>query len=237
VVSAAQKAVKQKTRQKQKGLSSKEEKMKKLIVVLTIMVAIAFIALPVMAEKAVHDDPAKVMGLQTSAYPKDAGVGVGQASGATSVEVVNGMAKVTMANPLLTPFGDTKGKGLVPAVEVAFGSGLLDAKHGKGKAYFYKGQVVNNTLTVIYPNPAIQAGQPVAEHHWGRGKSASGTSLYLVHDPNDIWVVYELNKDGSPNLNTLAIGIVYFPDGRVIPLKSLGLGKIKQGVHPELAGK
>lgn len=140
---------------------------------------------------------------------------------------------VSISNPHLTPKGNTKGKKLMPAASIRIASGYL-ATLSKNSPYIneileVRGGVARHSMA----NYAIR-GVPFVEHLSGIGLSFDGKPGYLVLDPNDPWVVYEIRR-GKPDFDTLVIGIVMYPDGRVIPLKSFGLGKLSCGKHLELA--
>lgn len=138
---------------------------------------------------------------------------------------------ITITNVRLTPIGvNTRGKDLATPQTVELYSAIMDA--AGVRAPFAVARVVNGTAIFFIPNTAKYAGVSVVEHIWGRG---NGGIMALVHDPADPWVCYKQNSGGAPNLETLAIGIVMYPDGRpTVPLMSLGLGKLDAGKHPEL---
>lgn len=153
-------------------------------------------------------------------------VGTGAGHMLTTVSDDGADVVITLTNVRLTPIGkDTKGNDLTAADIVALYSGIMDAKGAKEP--FAIAKVVSGKATFQIPNSAKVVGVPVVEHLWGR--SADG-KLALVHDPADPFVV---SKDGD--LNTLAIGIVMYPNGRTVSLKPYG--KLDQGKHPELANK
>lgn len=133
---------------------------------------------------------------------------------------------ITITKVRLTPIGkDTDGDDLVTPETVELYSGIMDA--AGVKAPFAIAKVVNGTATFTIPNSAKVAKCPVIEHLWGRG---NGGKMALVHDPLDPWVISD-----KGDLNTLAIGLVMYPDSQTIPLGSLDEGKLTQGKHPELA--
>ena len=156
---------------------------------------------------------------------KDVGsLGIGTGHMLTSVADDSGYIVITLTNVRFTPIGeDTQGKNLTIADTVALYSGIMDAKGSKEP--FVIAKVVGGKAIFRIPNAALVAALPVVEHIWGR--SADGR-LALVHDPADPFVV---SKDGD--LNTLAIGIVMYPNAPTVSLKPFG--KLDQGVHPELA--
>lgn len=131
---------------------------------------------------------------------------------------------VTLTNIQFTPIGvDTGGEGLTIADTVALYSGIMDAKGVKEP--FVVASVTGGKVTFRIPNSAKVVGVPVVEHIWGR--SVDGR-LALVHDPADPFVVSD-----NGDLNTLAIGIIMYPNGQTVSLKPFG--KLDQGKHPELA--
>lgn len=163
-----------------------------------------------------------------TSYDPNAIKGMGSISGTghmlTSVSDDGADVIITLTNIRFTPIGkDTKGEGLTTADTVALYSGIMDAKGSKEP--FVIAKVINGKATFRIPNTAKIAGVPVVEHIWGR--SADGR-LALVHDPSDPFVV---SKDGD--LNTLAAGIVMYPNAPTVSLKPFG--KLDQGPHPELA--
>lgn len=139
---------------------------------------------------------------------------------------------ITVTNPMLTPKGNTEGKGLKLAARLKLASGILDA--AKKKPYFAVVQVGDSKAEFSLPNFAKAINEPVVEHIWGYGEADDGTIGYLVLDPNNEWVSYDTDASGNPDLETLAIGLVMYPDKSVAPLKSLGKGKLVQGRHPGL---
>lgn len=140
----------------------------------------------------------------------------------------------------LTPKSDTGGSKLMEAAKVKLASGILDAKN-QAKKYFFVGDVQNGAIECRFPNYARKIGAPVIEHIWGIGISQEGKPGYLVLNPNDPCVSYETDggtyktKAGDQaNLETLAVGLVMYPNKPTVSLKSLGKGKLVQGAHPEL---
>lgn len=151
-------------------------------------------------------------------------LGVGAGNMLTSVSDDGNDFIVTLTNVRFTPIGvDTKGENLTNADAVALYSGIMDAKGVKEP--FVVASVTGGKVTFRIPNSARVVGVPVVEHLWGR--SADG-KLALVHDPADPFVVSE-----NGDLNTLAIGVVMYPNAPTVSLKPLG--KLDQGKHPELA--
>jgi len=147
----------------------------------------------------------------------------------TTVSDDGNFVVITIKNVRLTPVGvDTKGKNLEATDTIELYSGIMDA--AGIKAPFAVAKVVNGTATFRIPNSAKAVGVPVVDHIWGR----YGSGKALVHDPADPWVCYKTHADGSPDLNTLAIGLVMYPNKATVPLMSLGNGKLDQGKHPEL---
>ena len=140
---------------------------------------------------------------------------------------------LTITSPFLTQKGNTDDKNLKAAVRVKLASGILDAA-GK-KPYFAIEEVKDGKVEFSLPNFAKAIELPVVEHIWGYAEAADGTVGYLVLDPKDSWVCYKEKTMGNPDLETLAIGLVMYPDKATASLKSLGKGKLVQGRHPELA--
>lgn len=151
---------------------------------------------------------------------------LGSGSGHMLTAVIDDGAEVvvTLTNVRFTPIGvDTKGDNLTTDTVLALYSGIMDAKGVKEP--FVIAKVVGGKATFRIPNSARVVGVPVVEHFWGR--SADGR-LALVHDPADPFVV-----SNNGDLDTLAIGIVMYPNSRTVSLKPFG--KLDQGKHPELA--
>jgi len=177
-----------------------------------------------------QEDLKTVMGGEVTQAKANDILGIGVNS-TIVVEEKEGRVYITITNPLITPKGDTKGKGLKPAVRLKMASGILDAA-GK-KPYFAVVQVTDGKAEFDLPNFAKAVKEPIVEHVWGYGESSDGSVGYLVLDPESSWVSYE-TKDDKPDLETLAIGLVMYPDKQVEPLKALGKGKLVQGRHSEL---
>lgn len=148
---------------------------------------------------------------------------------------------VTLTNPQLSLKGDTSGKYML-AASIRIASGILDGA-GKDPYVTPAMEVKGGKLIAKIINYAKAAGVPVVEHLHGIGISTDDKPGYLVLDPNDQWVVYETKTFGGvktvigdkANPETLAIGILMCPNGKIMPLKALGKGKLIQGKHPELA--
>lgn len=149
----------------------------------------------------------------------------------TSVKDDGNFVIITIKNVRLTPIGiDTHGNDLEATQTIELYSGVMDA--AGVKVPFTVAPVVGGVATFRIPNSAKQVGVPVVDHIWGRYGGANGKAL--VHDPADPWTCYKTNMGGSPDLNTLAIGLAMFPNKGTVPLMSLGYGKLDQGKHPEL---
>ena len=204
--------------------------MKRFISLLLVSLAIVVCgALQSVAE----EDPRTIMSSGVTQAKANDVAGIGSATNSTiAVEEKEGRVYITITNPLITPKGDTKGKGLKPAVRIKLASGILDAA-GK-KPYFAVVQVNDGQARFDLPNFAKSVNEPVVEHIWGYGEAADGTVGYLVLDPKDEWVCYKEKTMGGPDLETLAIGLVMYPDKPVVSLKSIGKGKLVQGRHPNL---
>ena len=147
----------------------------------------------------------------------------------TSVKDDGNVIVITITNVRVTPSRNTNGRDLTTPGDVELYSAIVDKK-GLDRP-FAAVKVVNGTATFTIPNTAKRAGVPVVDHIWAR---ANNGKLALVHDPADPWVCYKTNSDGSPNLQTLAIGVVMYPDRPTVPLMSLGQGKLDAEKHPEL---
>ena len=151
-------------------------------------------------------------------------LGIGIGNMLTSVSDDGNDVIITLTNVRFSPIGrDTQGKDLTTGSALALYSGIMDAKGSKEP--FIIAKVVNGNATFRIPNSAKVVGTPVVEHIWGR---TTDGRLALVHDLQDPFVVSD-----NGDLNTLAIGIVMYPDRPTVSLKSFG--KLDQGVHPELA--
>jgi hypothetical protein len=134
---------------------------------------------------------------------------------------------ITFLNPRLTPRGDTKGQGLTQANRVRIGSGIADAKSQTQSPYFDEQAVSGGRVTFFVPNYALKANTPVVEHLWGIGQDATSKEpKHLVLDPNDPWVMDGPNRDNQQ----LAVVVVMYPDGRVVPGKTVYSTKPKQGM-------
>jgi len=140
--------------------------------------------------------------------------------------------QVVINNPLVTPRGITKWSDLKKAVKVKAASGIL---HAAGKyEIFAVAEVKNGKSVFSLLNYGKASNDPVIEHLWFYAEASDGSNGYVVMDPKDPWISYETKSDGSPNLETLAVGLVMYPDKPTVPLKSLGKGKLKQSQYPEL---
>jgi len=62
------------------------------------------------------------------------------------------------------------------------------------------------------------ASQPFVEHFYGIGNAGNVKNLPLLLHANSIWVCSK-EKNGKPDLETLFIGVVSYPDGTKLPLK------------------
>lgn len=187
--------------------------MKKMVILLAI-IAVAFIG--------------TAQAVETVKYTVDAIDSVGSHNLIT-VRDDGDSVVIILNNVRLSPLGkDTEGNGLVVARTVELYSAILDSNGVKEP--FIAAKVINGKAEFRIPNTAKRAGMPVVEHIWGMGNNGM---MALVIDPADPWACFKL-EGGNPDLNTLAIGLVMYPDGPTKPLKSLGLGKLEQGKHPEL---
>ncbi len=159
----------------------------------------------------------------------------------SSIDVV--AEKDGLVVTILDPYLSRKGrkKTIFPAKSIRIASGILDAA-GKDPFITPALEVKGKKVLARMINYGKVTGVPVVEHIWGIGLFDAGEGVvrgespgFLVLDPNNPWVSYKVKRSGKPDLNTLVIGIVMYPDGTIVPLKSLGLGKLLQGKHPELA--
>ncbi len=140
---------------------------------------------------------------------------------------------VTESGKVMT---DAELQSMVPD-RVRLASGILDMARAAGAPgvthpYIAEGAIKEGETTIVIPNYATDA-TPDVEHIWGDGR-LNGSPYPIVLNPDNPWVVYDTTASGRPNLGSLAIGILECK-GKVYPLKYLGLGKIVQGPHPELA--
>jgi len=148
----------------------------------------------------------------------------------TSVKNDGDNVIVAIANVRLTPIGvNTKGDNLTTPETLELYSGIMDADGVKSP--FAIAKVVDGMVTFTIPNSAKVAKCPVVEHVWGLSPDKN---FALVIDPADPWACYKIKDGGVPDLGTLAIGIIMYPDQSTAPLKPYG--KLPQGEHPELAG-
>ncbi len=178
--------------------------------------------------------------LETTNYPSDIMEGVvGTHDHAlTEVRAESGEIFVRLKKVKFTPQGvDTKGKDLKSFSSVYVFSGIMDMM-GMRQPFASVPVSSSGEAEFRFPNLAALKGVPIVEHLWGRSGPDPNPkrSLALVHDPEDPWVVQGLT-DGKKDLNKLAIGVLMCPNGTVKPLKPLGLGKIAQGLHPELSSQ
>lgn len=151
------------------------------------------------------------------------------------MEVLNKeQIRFVFQNPLVTPIGvNTEGKNLVPAQTIEVHSGFKELS-GKD-SLVAKMEVKDNKISFVYPNVAyLKESAPAVEHLWLRAVDVDGNYGAGVLDPKDPLVVYNTDNE-DPDLETLAIGFVMYPDGTAKPLKELGQGKLVQGFHPELS--
>lgn len=150
----------------------------------------------------------------------------------TSVKDDGSDVVITLANVRLTPIGvNTEGKNLtVPDTTVDIFSSVQDADGIKTPIASVK--IVNGKGSFKVPNWAKEKQVSCVEHLWGLSPDKK---FALIIDPADPWACYKIKAGGVPDLGTLAIGIVMYPDQITVPLKPYG--KLAQGEHPELAGK
>lgn len=154
-----------------------------------------------------------------------------RATSSITVEDLGNAVKISIKNPRFTPAGkNIDRKEWSMPEKVYLYSGILDAANIK-KA-FVEAKVINGDIEFTVPNSGKIANVAVVEHIWG---FSSDRKMALVLDPNDSWVCFKARNDGTPDLNTLAIGIIMYPNGPTKPLKPFG--KLPQGKHPELADK
>jgi hypothetical protein len=216
--------------------------MKKCFVLAAMVALMVFVSAPVFSAEWENKIRQELKDSNLSTHNPNEVVqigGVAGGSGFVSLKDEGDWVFITLKDPTLTPKGDTKGSGLKPAKKLQIASGILDA-NGKNP-YFVSGIVNGDTFVIKIPNYAKKTGVPVVDHLWGVGEAADGSVGYLVHNPDDPFVSYQ-TKDGTyktrsgelANLQTLAIGIVMYPDRPTASLKSLGKGKLLQGKHPEL---
>lgn len=161
-------------------------------------------------------------------------------SSSIDVKAINGgnYLQVTIYNVKVTSKG---AKELLTPEVVRLSSGILSAAMASGDSrvvseYISEQAPVNGNISFKLKNYAMSANTPVVEHLWGIGKVKGGSDVkYLVLDSKSPWVVYETSLLGNPNEETLAIGILMCSNGKALPLKPLGKGKVEQGKRPELA--
>lgn len=207
--------------------------MKKLLVVIAALAA-AMICQPAQVKAEWIGDMAAPVANKVTGDVTDFG-------GGESIEIksVQGgdQFEVALYNVKLTPKGVSE--TLYDAKVVRIASGILDAAMASGNRnvaspYITDAEVTGGKAIFQLANYAKTAVTPIVEHLWGIGTAGDNQIKFLVLNPNSVWVVYE-NRGGKPDLDTLAIGLVMCPNGKVIPLKNVGQGKLKQGRHPELA--
>ena len=145
------------------------------------------------------------------------------------VKDIGDRVHVTILNPAMASMK----KKVKSAVRIKLASGIL---HAAGKRNFYFADIVvkKGRAEFSLPNYAKGVKEPVVEHIWGYAESADNDVGFFLLDPKNKWIIYEMDL-GAVVMDTLAIGLVMYPNKPTIPLKSLGLGKLKQGRHPELA--
>lgn len=208
--------------------------MKKMLITMLLAVALSFGSLAMAAEEwrpnmnapIATDIPADMVSMLPSSS-----IDVKSINGGNYLEVTIYDVKVT-----------SKGvkERLMPEV-VRISSGILSAAMASGDSrvvseYIAEQVPANGNVSFKIKNYAVSANSPVVEHLWGIGKIKGGTDVkYLVLDSRSPWVIYETSLSGSPNEETLAIGILMCPNGKALPLKSLNKGKLEQGKRPELA--
>jgi len=147
----------------------------------------------------------------------------------TFFEPKGGKVFLTTTQTVFNPVDeDTEGKNLISSDTALLFSGIVDATGDKRPCDV--GIVKNGTVSYKgFPNSGLIKKVPVVEHLWTRTPDLKSAGTI---DPLDPWAIMEGN-----DLRTLCYGIVMWPNGSVTPLKSLGLGKLKQGPHPELSSK
>lgn len=154
------------------------------------------------------------------------------AAGGDRLEITFYDAKVTSkgGGPLLNPEVVRVASGVLHAAKTA-GDKRVASEYVAEKTFTNGGDI-----TVTLNNYAKSPGVPVVEGLWGIGKAKGDSEVkFLVLNPASVWVNYDQKSDGSPNMETLLVNFLMCPDGKIMPAKALGKGKIKQGKHPELA--
>ena len=203
------------------------KKLKGLLITVMVVLAALLICQPAQAVEEWQPDMNATV---VKDVPTDVANFGGSSVDVKSIEGGNRF-EVTFYDVKLTPKG---GKALFDAEIVRIASGVLHAAKVSGNKKVESEYVVEkidtcgiDKMVFTIANYAKAAGIPVVEHLWGIGKTKGDAMVkYLVLNPESPWVIYETSR-GKPNLETLAIGIVMYPDGKAVPVKSLGQGKIK----------
>lgn len=158
------------------------------------------------------------------------GIATADVHNLTSVKDDADSVIITITNVRMTPIGkNTEGKNLFMPDTVDIFSGVQDADGIKTPIASVK--IIDGQGSFKIPNWAKEKKVSYVEHLSGLSPDKK---FALVIDPADPWASYKVKDGGVPDLNTLAIGIIMYPDRSTAPLKPYG--KLPQGEHPELAG-
>jgi hypothetical protein len=133
--------------------------------------------------------------------------------------VLNGNS-LELSNVRIVPQGDNPNHDSWLATTVRIESGMADAD--TKQSVVVNASVAPGSKVII---PLLAFGkkfqEPVVEHFYGRGDAPGKKDLPIRLNPDNPWVCYKLNKDGSPDLQTLFIGVVSNPDGSISKLKTV----------------
>lgn len=128
--------------------------------------------------------------------------------------------QLVLTNVRIVPKGSNPNHNSWLATKVRIESGMADKE--LGKSVIVNAAVKNGGEVVI---PLLAFGkkfeQPVVEKFYGKGDAPGHNDLPIRLSVDNPWVCYDLNSDGSPDLQTLYIGVVSYPDGTFKRLKTV----------------
>jgi hypothetical protein len=150
-----------------------------------------------------------------------------------------------LENIELTPKGDTKGLGHMPAMRIKVASGIKDALNVP--KYTDPINVVNGVAEFDTQNYAVTTDWSkvppqyqncdINEHLWVIGNTPNGSPGFIVFNPNNPLVIYPQENgtfktdDGRmADLENLAIGITFKKNGQVVPIKNASRSWAVQGL-------
>lgn len=135
-----------------------------------------------------------------------------------SLQKIKGEDYLILSNIRVVPIGHNPDHDSWLAETVRIESGIADLK-SEGAVIVNRALNPGEAIAI----PLLDFGKkfqvPVVEHFYGRGDKGLQRNLPLRLSPHNPWVCYKANSDGSPDLQTLFIGVVSYPNGAKLPLK------------------